>query len=340
MTIKTVGSLFSGSGCKTMAAVALGYEPVFAIDNWEIACDFHALNVSPHIECMDILEADPHNFPPIDALLASPPCTNFSRANIFGAEQEQDLKYSDKIIEFAEVLQPEFVIIENVEDYKKGQSYLRLMEGLMRLYDDTEAFVWNAADFGLPQTRKRLIIRAAKKGMLKDMIPSHSQKGEELPPWNGWFPAVKDLIGTMEKSSLTKAQRAALRKRKAKLPDGDLSEQRISSPIMLQKIGYGPNGPSVWWFDKPVGSIRATLAEDRKKTKAHPGGYRRNNFMNYYDPITKVVLNVNPQILARLMGFPPEWELPEDIRDAVRIVGNAAPIPLMKAAIAAYDHGG
>jgi site-specific DNA-cytosine methylase len=320
---ETVGSLFSGCGGKTMAAVSLGYKPIWAIDHWMACCEFYARNVSPQVYCVDILQADPRCLPAPDLLLASPPCTSYSAARMGqGGELEVDKQMAAKVAEFIRVMWPKKVLIENVASYQDSDAIELIIDALVEnnyLYDID---VYNCADFGMAQNRRRMILRASRVGRIELPTYTNCRTGRGLPIWRGWYEDVEDLIPTMKASLLTPAQKLAF---KQKRPRPDM-------PVIIQRIGYSRKGPIIWTHDRPVGSIRAHLANDGKTFLGAESqlGRTRKRFMDYYDPRTKKAKSINVPILARLMGYP-DMPWPEDIRISVRMIGNTAPIPLIKA---------
>jgi site-specific DNA-cytosine methylase len=64
----------------------------------------------------------------------------------------------------------------------------------------------NAAHYGVPQTRKRLILVASRVKAVRKPVPTHAEPSELTPlfetrlPWVGWYAAIEDLIPTLPDS--------------------------------------------------------------------------------------------------------------------------------------------
>src|SRR5690606_35414816 len=61
-----------------------------------------------------------------------------------------------------------------------------------------------AADYGVPQTRDRLILVASRVDRPRLPQPTHAENpappdlwGESLLPWVGWYEAVEDILHTL-----------------------------------------------------------------------------------------------------------------------------------------------
>src|SRR5579859_1742096 len=80
MTI-TVTDLFCGCGGSTTGALEAGADVRLAINHWDKAVQTHQANY-PHVDHVltDLHEANPRRFRRTDILLASPECTNHSKA--------------------------------------------------------------------------------------------------------------------------------------------------------------------------------------------------------------------------------------------------------------------
>lgn len=345
---KTVFSLFCGAGGKTQGAIDAGYLPIGAIDYWQPAIDAYRLNVSGDAWCQNLLQCDPRSkeYDKPDLLMASPPCPSFSIAKVGGKEAFTDQWLSLKVAEFATVWKPSAVMVENVPPYLGSKSCQMLIANLVRSGYVVQTQILNAADFGAPQTRRRLIILAVnpKKAKLNPIKQTHCNWNEKksaktgLPRWRGWLNAIADLIPDLPDSTLTDRQMEAV------------SQCSVNS--LVQRIGYYGKEPSCWPETEPIGTIRASLGADGK-------GNKREKYMDAYlvsggwnccprlgnlpsNTITAsakgrsravmecgaMVKGINSVALQRLQGYPDHWWLGDDCRIAVRLIGNGV-VPIV-----------
>jgi DNA (cytosine-5)-methyltransferase 1 len=104
----------------------------------------------------------------IDVLLAGPPCQPFSIVGKrLGAEDNRARLLSD-FVRLARELRPTTIFFENVPNLRsvdEGRLYARLERDLRRLGYSVNAAVVAAADFGVPQIRRRLLLLAARDGV-------------------------------------------------------------------------------------------------------------------------------------------------------------------------------
>jgi DNA (cytosine-5)-methyltransferase 1 len=135
--------LFCGAGGATTGIVAGGDQVFLAMDNWTDAIESHKLN---HLETehivADILNFDFSVLGRVDAIWGSPPCINFSVANS-KKKPEDGMILVKKFLQIIDELRPKYWIMENVHGVGKFVPFLK------------QTFI-NSADFGVPQTRKRL----------------------------------------------------------------------------------------------------------------------------------------------------------------------------------------
>lgn len=123
----------------------------------------------------------------IDAIFGGPPCQGFSRAGKRNAEDPRNQLFKEYIRVISELL-PSYVVMENVEgfldtifenfigldgeEYKKDKAPNILMKEFSKIgYCVLEPKLLNASDYGVPQTRKRMIFIAYLPTVSKPSYP-------------------------------------------------------------------------------------------------------------------------------------------------------------------------
>lgn len=204
MAKPTITTLFSGIGGIDLGAIAAGFEPCESVEYDPKLAELHKANIGGKCHVMNILDADPFKFERPDILHASPPCPNFSTAKKGAKESEIDCDYARKVADFISVLRPQYFTLENVQAYRKSKSFHLILETLNehKLGYWSNWNVLNAADFGVPQSRRRLVLIAVKDGF----IPSLPAKEKHI----GWYEAIADLVHNLPDRDLALWQWKAL----------------------------------------------------------------------------------------------------------------------------------
>lgn len=226
-------SHFAGCGGASLGAKQAGFTPILGIElDGEIA-DLYRNNVGD-VRVEDITEVDtkkldiPTKSDRANSILiiqTSPECTKFSRANTAarGNYQQALSTKSANLIRYTyshyEIFQPEYAILENVPEYRHTLIYQEFEDFLISLKYRIFKGVFNAADYGVPQTRERFIMIAAADGYpLPQIFPTHSRHEGQLSlfggtpkKWVGWLDAVSDLVPTLPESKLTLKQQQAIK---------------------------------------------------------------------------------------------------------------------------------
>ncbi|MBC8141291.1 MAG: DNA cytosine methyltransferase, partial [Armatimonadetes bacterium] len=192
----TVVSLFAGGGISTLGAMQAGYKPVLAVEYDEDIAETYARNFirSDSLRVADVRDVDYRPYAGATLLMASPVCTRASVANRNRGESELDISCGAAVARAIDEIRPRHVFIENVAQYKDFAAYKLITDRLDALGYFVQDSVLNAADFGVPQSRKRLILRASLDGYLPP-LPTPT-------PRLGWYDAIADLLPTCEESAL------------------------------------------------------------------------------------------------------------------------------------------
>jgi DNA (cytosine-5)-methyltransferase 1 len=166
LKIRTL-DLFCGGGGSSLGALHAGAEIVMGIDGWDRAIETYSRNFNgTGRQLMMTPETVPADVGlvrgQIDLLLASPECTNHTCAKGNAPRDEDSKRTANYVLNFARDLDPRWVVIENVVHMKKWDGYEPLLEGLRDLDYGCTVQPLNAADFGVPQTRRRIFILCSK----------------------------------------------------------------------------------------------------------------------------------------------------------------------------------
>lgn len=158
------GDYFSGGGLATVGAQQAGLVPVFGVEYDADIANVYAHNLGKRVKIADVCEVDPLDLPPVDWFHASPPCINASIAKTDGGETGGDMALARAVIRYVTTHRPPFVSIENVWGYRKFDAFLLIVRALQDAGYAADYWHLNAADYGVPQTRKRLILVARRDG--------------------------------------------------------------------------------------------------------------------------------------------------------------------------------
>ena len=183
---KTAIDLFAGAGGSSAGLKAAGFRVLAAIESESSAAATYANN-QPEVklfEC-DIRKVKPKTFrealglAPKDLTLlnACPPCQGFSTLGRGNAEDKRNDLISI-VLPFVREIRPQAFVIENVPAVRYDKRLKRVIEESEKLGYDVRVYLVDAVEFGVPQTRRRLIV----VGILSDNdVPFPEHIAELLP---------------------------------------------------------------------------------------------------------------------------------------------------------------
>lgn len=343
--VPTVLDLFCGAGGLTLGFQRAGFQCVGAMDWDNSAILTHLENFSSRASRIDLGAGNPNDLPHADVIVGGPPCQGFSSA---GMRNSSD-KRNDLVARFAQIvnaLKPRAFVFENVEGFltaADGRHVMALLRPLIASGYVIHARKVNAANFGVPQHRKRIIVigglgwepsfpdathtafgapGAALAGRSLPLSPTLDQALSGLPPAHARPPG--DLQGhffrALSGTDLLRAEALAPGQSMRDLP-ADLQHvsyqrrafRRVRDGTPTERRGGAPTGIRRLKGDEPC--------------KAITGG-TRNEFLHPREnrPLTL-------RECARLQTFPDEFVFSGTLAQQAQLVGNAVP-PLLAQAIA------
>lgn len=206
MSAPTVIDLFAGCGGMTSGFVREGFQPLLAVEwNLAAAATYAANYGEDHIHWGDIADVPTGDIPEADVVIGGPPCQGFSN---LGSKDVNDPRNQlwRQYLRFVEAARPSVFVIENVDRFRASNEFQLLKAeengGLLKDYTLTDG-VLLAADYGVPQRRKRTIVIGSRKGRIELPSPTHFKDSPVASKrWRTVRDAFKGLSWDVEGTSL------------------------------------------------------------------------------------------------------------------------------------------
>lgn len=321
-------SLFSGAGGLDLGLEAAGFHVRLCVENdrdcrstlkknrpkWKLADPGDIFKLSPD----DFLKQSGLKRRSLDLLAGGPPCQPFSKAGYW--RSGDSLRLSDPraktlhaYMKIVDRLLPKVILLENVEGIRfegkdEGLSLLkRKLAAINRkngTHYDPVVFGINAADFGVPQIRKRVFLIAHRDG--RKFVPPKATHGASGLPYLTAWDAIGDLEEAREEDLHVRGTWADLL---PSIPEGKNYQWHT------EKGG----GKPIFGFRRRYWTFLLKLAKDKPSwtIQAQPGPsvgpfHWKNRLLSTRE-------------LARLQGFPDRYSIFGVRRSIQRQIGNAVP---------------
>lgn len=179
----TAIDLFCGAGGLTLGLKNAGFHVLAGVEINPIAAETYCAN-HPAVKLftcdirqltadkiLDDLKLKPGE---LDLLAGCPPCQGFSTQRTRNKSVSIKDDRNELIFEFlriVEITRPKTIMLENVPGLAKDWRISSLKERLAELgyvIDENFAQIKDAANFGVPQRRKRLLVKASRLGIIKN----------------------------------------------------------------------------------------------------------------------------------------------------------------------------
>ena len=336
MTSIVAAELFAGGGGLAVGLQRAGVTPVAAVElDGYAAATFRANHPAVRVFEQDIcdvsgrqlLEASPTGT--IEVLAACPPCQGFSTLTSKYKRDDHRNKLVAEVGRVASETLPLAIMMENVPGLAgRGRPILDdLIERLHALGYVTNFDVLQVADFGVPQTRRRLVLLAGL-GFLIDMPrTTHSKRSQnDRVRWQTLRDTISDRVeavridtasdlggfGAVDWHVVRRLGAANLER----LRNAEPGKSRIHLPQSVRPVCHQDDGAGFrntygrMDWDRPSSTITAGCLSPSKGRFGHPDELRTISFRE----------------AALLQTFPPDYKFVGDRIDrACSVVGNALP---------------
>ena len=337
MTRDCIGiDFFCGCGGMTAGLLSAGVDVRLGIDIDPTCRETYEQNNKVPFACADvrriprktIVQALHHRGKRSVMFSACAPCQPFSKVRKTGAKRHADtallLSFLEHVIHFL----PDFVICENVPQLAhrtRGRAVLsRFIKALRAKGYSTDCAIVDAADFDVPQHRRRLVVLAARDGAVR--VP----EGKTRRKYRTVREAIADLPALSAGESCTRVTNHAasalaeinLRRIDAVPADGgDLRSvpRQLRPNSRKRRLKYGRGG-----FIDVYGRMRWDAPAPTLTTRCNSLSNGR-----YGHPEQRRAISLREA--ARLQSFPDSFVFHvRSVAEGARLVGNAVPVSLAR----------
>jgi DNA (cytosine-5)-methyltransferase 1 len=321
MTRLTAFDLFCGAGGLTEGLKQAGFRVLAAVDNAPLAVDTYRLNHGgTRVWLCDIRQLSPLTIAEevgtgvgeLDLLAGCPPCQGFSslrtkhqRTSIRDARNELVAQFA----RYAEVLRPRALMMENVPGLADDIRLKRVLTRLRRIGYRLTHDVLDAADYGVPQRRRRLVLLGLLGQEVRFAEPTARRR--TVRQAIGALTAPQDSDDPLHNHGENRSER--VRKRIESIPaEGSLRLMAAEDQLACHKRTngfYDIYGRMAW--DEPAPTITGGCINPSKGRFLHPDQPRA----------------ITLREAALLQSFPRRYRFPLDRGKyhAADLIGNALP---------------
>lgn len=318
---------FAGCGGMSLGLRRAGYKVVGAIEiDAEAIAAYRANHKRVHtwnkdireVSSSEILKALGLRKGQLDLLGGCPPCQGFSTLRTYNGNRWTRDRQNDLIFEFQRLvlgLKPKWVMMENVPGLFRNSRLKKFTSVLEGAGYDVEVDVFNVAQFGVPQRRRRMVLLASRISLVKFARPAK------------YVRTVRDAIGSLPRAGKSgdalhdlpeKRSRTVIERIKC-VPCNGGSRASLPGRLRLKCHKHSDGFKDVYGrmaWDDPAPTITTGCFNPSKGRFLHPSANR----------------SITMREAALLQSFPMTYKFPETLGKVklARMLGNALPPTFIK----------
>lgn len=321
--------LFAGAGGLSIGLQQVGFNLIAATDWDHWSCEtLRANHKDIPIHEGDISKIDLQAFSKqigaktVDLIAGGPPCQGFSQLGKRMSDDPRNQLWRE-YMRFVDFFKPRIFLMENVPQLLNSLEFAEIKKVSERMGYTISEKILHAADYGVPQKRKRAIIFGTKTGTPRHPRPTHIDPtlynllNRHLKPWR----TVRDAIGDLPLRPTGKNWHVgrnptsmSVKRYKAVPPGGnrfDLPPELTPDCWKRKPTGSTDVFGRLQW-NAPSLTIRTEFFKPEKGCYLHPQAHR---------PITI-------REAARLQTFPDNYVFIGSNVHVAKQIGNAVPSQL------------
>ncbi len=308
-------SLFSGAGGLDLGFEKAGFEIVFANEFDKNIWATYEKNHNALLDKRDIRQIPSEQIPDCDGIIGGPPCQSWSEAGALRGINDERGKLFYEYIRILKDKKPKFFVAENVSGML-SDIHREAVQNIIKNFEDAGYLVSvtlvNAADYGVPQDRKRVFYIGTRKDLnIKFSFPPPQEKKHTL----------RDAIWDLQDSAIP-AQK---------------SNKTNGANCSISNHEYMTGGFSTIYMSR--NRVRSwdeqsfTIQAGGRHAPIHPQApkmtFISQNKREFVKGKEHLYRRLSVRECARIQTFPDSFEfIYTDVVDGYKMIGNAVPIEL------------
>lgn len=290
-------SLFSGAGGLDLGFKLEGFETIWANDIDRDACETHRMWSHGEVVCADVDSLDFGLIPEADVIVGGFPCQGFSLAGPRKVDDSRNGLYRS-FVKLVELQRPKMFVAENVKGILtlgNGSIIEAIVASFAAKGYDVTVNPCNAADYGVPQDRARVILVGVRNDLaLSFKFPSPLQRKMKLRD------ALEGLPDADEQDVCDAPFSSRFMSRNRRR---SWDERSYTIPAMAKQVPLHPSSP-------PMIKIGRDAWVFGNEGKTRRLSYRE---------------------AAAIQTFPKDFEFAGNLTSKYKQIGNAVPVNLARA---------
>lgn len=301
--------LFCGAGGSSLGARAAGVQMIGAVDAWDLATRTYKDNFPKAEVIQTRLNARTgaklfSRVRSVDLIIASPECTHHSIARGAKPRDERSRRSGWFVMPFVRAYEPRWIVIENVSGMRRWDGFDELIGELGKHYK-LRMQMLDAADFGVPQVRKRLFVMGDRERK-PDLVVGRRRRQHALSILDGVsdWKSKPAFGGRLSENTIARLNRGI---------------DKLGKGKDFLVVYYGSDRAGGWQpLDRP---LRTLTTLDRFGLVRWVGGIPTFRMLQVPE-------------LRKAMGYPRDAILDQGTRrDKVKLLGNGVCPPVMQAVV-------
>jgi DNA (cytosine-5)-methyltransferase 1 len=308
-------SLFSGAGGLDLGFERIGFNVIWANEYDKDIWDTYEANHKAPLDKRDIRVINSSEIPDCDGIIGGPPCQSWSEAGALRGIEDARGKLFYEFIRILRDKKPKFFLAENVSGMLANR-HNEAVQSIMKMFEDAGYTVFiellNAADYGVPQDRKRVFYIGVRSDMNREF---------KFPPRRNSKITLQQAISDLKDNVMPALTKNKTNGDNCIVPNHEYMTGGFSTIYMSRNRVRSWDEQS---FTIQAGGRHAPIHPQAPKMK-----FIEQNKREFIKGSEDLYRRLSVRECARIQTFPDRFNFKyTDVADGYKMIGNAVPVRL------------